>query len=59
MKKANKKLAVTMQTVRDLTSHEAARVDGGTLVAYEPGDYAVARYNYCTQGYSGCTQSGR
>ena len=61
MKKANKKLSVSMQTVRDLTFPEAARVDGGTLyyVAREDVAELQARPNKCTCNYSGCTQSGR
>jgi hypothetical protein len=60
MKKANKKLSVTKQTVRDLSAHDAQQVNGGTLYQVAQYDMAPAEARpRCTYGFSGCTQSGR
>lgn len=59
MKKPSKKLSVTTQTVRDLTTPDAAQVQGGTLYYMELDPKVVQARPRCTAGYSGCTQSGR
>jgi len=59
MKKANKKLSVTKQTVRDLSAHDAQQAHGGTMLYYDAPDMVAQARPRCTYGLSGCTQSGR
>ena len=59
MKKANKKLSVTKQTVRDLSAHDAQQAQGGTMLYYDAHDLVVQARPRCTYFGSGCSQSGR
>ena len=60
MKKANKKLLVTKQTVRDLTAQDASLVNGGTQLYYKPYEPIPNDLRpRCTYHLSGCTSAGR